>query len=443
MKRRNILAIIGLVLCLGLTSACGNTATTLEPPVQDTEVQADSETEAIEETAEAKENVENKASEEKEAEEKEETEESKENAEVKDDSKTEEDSEAEKDSEEKKDADKDSKDTAEDTKDDSKADDSKADDAKADDSKADDAKAEAKDDKADSKNDDIRVFDKPVTMYATSSVNVRKGPSTSTNKLGYLALNEEISVIGESKTTGWKQVTYKGETAYVHGSRLGLEKVDLAAIEAARKAAAEKAAAEQAAAQQAQAQSQTAPAAPATAQPAPAQAQAAPAPKAAKTNGGILFIGDSRTCQMRDATGGAGCGWVCQYGANYSWFAETGVPTADPMIGAGTKVVICMGVNDPGSIYSYARLVNEKAAEWVNRGARVYYVSLNPVDHPFEDKIIPIDSFNATMPSQLANVYWIDTYSVVRQGGYVLEDGIHYDAAGNIGIFNMIIGCLR
>lgn len=428
MKRRNILAIIGLVLCLGLTSACGNTATTLEPPVQDTEVQADSETEAIEETAEAKENVENKASEEKEAEEKEETEESKENAEEKDDSETEKDSEAEKDSEEKKDADKDSKDTAEDTKDDSKADDSKAD----------DAKAEAKDDKADSKNDDIKVFDKPVTMYATSSVNVRKGPSTSTNKLGYLALNEEISVIGESKTTGWKQVTYKGETAYVHGSRLGLEKVDLAAIEAARKAAAEKAAAEQAAAQQAQAQSQTAPAA-----PAPAQAQAAPAPKAAKTNGGILFIGDSRTCQMRDATGGAGCGWVCQYGANYSWFAETGVPTADPMIGAGTKVVICMGVNDPGSIYSYARLVNEKAAEWVNRGARVYYVSLNPVDHPFEDKIIPIDSFNATMPSQLANVYWIDTYSVVRQGGYVLEDGIHYDAAGNIGIFNMIIGCLR
>ena len=426
MKRRNILAIISLVLCLGFTSACGNVGTTLEPPTQDTEVQADAETEVTDEATEAEENAAVEVSEEKEAEAKEEIEESKEDAEVKDGSETEEDSE------EKKDADKDSKDTAEESKDDSKAD---------------DVKAEAKDDKADSKNDDINVFDKPVTMYATSSVNVRKGPSTSTNKLGYLALNEEISVIGESKTTGWKQVTYKGETAYVHGSRLGLEKVDLAAIEAARQAEAERAAQAQTATTSAPAQAAPAPApaqpAPAQTQSATASTQAASAPKAAKTNGGILFIGDSRTCQMRDATGGAGCGWVCQYGADYGWFSGTGVPTADPMIGAGTKVVICMGVNDPGSIYSYARLVNEKAAEWVNRGARVYYVSLNPVDHPYEDKIIPIDSFNATMPSQLANVYWIDTYNVVRQGGYVLEDGIHYDAAGNIGIFNMIIGCLR
>lgn len=407
MKKRNVLAIIGLVLCLGFTSACGNAGVTPEPQTQ-VAAEDEAETTATDEAEET---------------------------EVKEDSEAEETETKE--AEEKEDEDKETEDAV-DSEDDENADSKEA---KSDDKAGADEKAKA-DDKADAKNEsnsDIKVFDKPVTMYATSSVNVRKGPSTSTDKLGYLELNEEISVTGESKSTGWKQVTYKGETAYVHGSRLGTEKVDLAAIEAARKAAAEKAAAEQAAAQQAQNQAAPAPAQ----QAAPAPAAPAPAPKAAKTNGGILFIGDSRTCQMRDATGGAGCGWVCQYGADYGWFSGTGVPTADPMIGAGTKVVICMGVNDPGSIYSYARLVNEKAAEWVNRGARVYYVSLNPVDHPYEDKIVPIDSFNATMPSQLANVYWIDTYSVVRQGGYVLEDGIHYDAAGNIGIFNMIIGCLR
>ena len=412
MKKRNVLAVIGLVLCLGFTSACGNAGVAPEPQTQ-VAAEDEAETTATDEVAEETEVKEDSEAEETEIKE----------AEVKEESET-------KETEAKEAEDKETEDAV-DSEDDENADSKEA---------KSDEKAKA-DDKADAKNEsnsDIKAFDKPVTMYATSSVNVRKGPSTSTDKLGYLELNEEISVTGESKSTGWKQVTYKGETAYVHGSRLGTEKVDLAAIEAARKAAAEKAAAEQA---QAAAAQQAAPA-PAQ-QAAPAPAAPAPAPKAAKTNGGILFIGDSRTCQMRDATGGAGCGWVCQYGANYSWFAETGVPTADPMIGAGTKVVICMGVNDPGSIYSYARLVNEKAAEWVNRGARVYYVSLNPVDHPYEDKIVPIDSFNATMPSQLANVYWIDTYSVVRQGGYVLEDGIHYDAAGNIGIFNMIIGCLR
>jgi hypothetical protein len=47
------------------------------------------------------------------------------------------------------------------------------------------------------------------------------------------------------------------------------------------------------------------------------------------------------------------------------------------------------------------------------------------------------------MPGLLANVKWIDTASVVKQGGFVLEDGIHYDAAGNVSIYNMIIRSLK
>ncbi|MBP1585561.1 MAG: SGNH/GDSL hydrolase family protein, partial [Lachnospiraceae bacterium] len=155
------------------------------------------------------------------------------------------------------------------------------------------------------------------------------------------------------------------------------------------------------------------------------------------------FIGDSRTCQMRAATGGGKCGWICEYATGYDWFADTAIPQADPLIGNGTKVVICMGVNDPGSLNSYANKVNEKAAEWVNRGAKVYYVSINPVDHPYEDKTPNIDSFNTQMPGLLANVKWIDTASVIKQGGFVLEDGIHYDAAGNVSIYNMIIRSLK
>ena len=395
MKKKSLLAIISLVLCLGVTSACGSTPTVSN---QTTEAEATQEVVSEEESEDAA---------------KEQTQETaKEKAE--------------------------SEDTEVESEDDKTeiAEDDKAEAKEAEDDKAADDKSSEPEYMA-----DVNMLDKPATMYASSAVNVRKGPATSYEKLGYLELNEEISVIGEYKNTNWKAVTYKGSTAFVHGSRLGNEKVDLAAMQAAAEQAARDQAA-QAAATQAQASAAPVQAAPAQAAPAPAPQQPA-TPKAKNTSGGILFIGDSRTCQMRDSTGGAGCGWVCQYGADYGWFASTGVPTADPMIGAGTKVVICMGVNDPGSIYSYANLVNQKAAEWVGRGAKVYYVSLNPVDHPYEDKIIPIDSFNATMPSQLANVYWIDTYNVVKQGGFVLEDGIHYDAAGNINIFNMIIGCLR
>ena len=131
---------------------------------------------------------------------------------------------------------------------------------------------------------------------------------------------------------------------------------------------------------------------------------------------------------MRAATGGGKCGWICEYATGYDWFADTAIPQADPLIGNGTKVVICMGVNDPGSLNSYANKVNEKAAEWVNRGAKVYYVG-NKRNMEFE------------LASKKG--YKFLHVSVVKQGGFVLEDGIHYDAAGNVSIYNMIIRSLK
>ena len=288
--------------------------------------------------------------------------------------------------------------------------------------------------------DKITRFDKEQTMYMQRAGNVRKGPSQNFDRVGSFDINEEVTVLGQYEEKGWYFVKFEDTSAFISNHLLDEEKVDLEALKAQQEAAAAAAAAQAQAQAAAQAQAQAA----VQNQPAQQVAQTpAPAPKAVAAPAGILFIGDSRTCQMRAATGGGKCGWVCEYCTDYGWFEKTAVPTADPMIGAGTKVVICMGVNDPGSLYSYANLVNQKAAEWVARGAKVYYVSINPVTAPYEDKTIPIDSFNATMPSLLANVRWIDTASVVKQGGYVLEDGIHYDAAGNVNIFNMIVGCLR
>ena len=155
-----------------------------------------------------------------------------------------------------------------------------------------------------------------------------------------------------------------------------------------------------------------------------------------------LFIGDSRTCQMQASTGGGKCKWICEYGSKYDWFSGTAVPAADAMIGSGTKVVICMGINDPENYDSYISLVNGKAIDWTGRGAKVYYVSLNPVDSPYDFKNYAIDVFNSEVPSRLGNVKWIDTASALKQSGYTLEDGIHYDTATNIKIYNLICGSL-
>lgn len=283
---------------------------------------------------------------------------------------------------------------------------------------------------------DIQSYDTPATLYAQQKVNIRKGPSTDFDVLGILNLNDAVSVVGESKSSPWKEIQYQDGTAFVHGGYLLAEPVDLEALraqqEAARAAeaakAAEDAAKQQEAAQAAQTQT--------TPQPNPAPQPEVPAPA------GILFIGDSRTCQMQSATGGANCSWICEYGTSYDWFEQTAVPKADQLIGQGTKVVICMGVNDPNHLNSYASLVNRKAGDWNARGATVYYVSLNPVAQPYEDKTPQIDSFNASMPGMLSGVRWIDTASTIKQGGYLLVDGIHYDAMGNLNIFNLICGNL-
>ena len=58
------------------------------------------------------------------------------------------------------------------------------------------------------------VKDVSKTMYASASVRVRSGYSTSTDVLGALSAGEKVTVTGEVEN-GWVRVSYKGQTAYV------------------------------------------------------------------------------------------------------------------------------------------------------------------------------------------------------------------------------------
>ena len=395
MKMKKILTMLAVSMTLVFTAACGTVADGTETQVQETETQDETQEEVKEEDKEeakeetkeeAKEEVKEEAKEETKQEAKEETKQEQKDVRSLNNDKTE----------------KQEEDKAEGT------------------DKADESSTQPQEEQGPVVDrEDIKTLETPVTKYSQRGLNIRKGPGTEFDIVGHLGTNDEVTVVGESKTTPWKEIKFNNETAFVHGGYIADAKVEIAPPPV-------------------QAQTQDGGAAQASQAPAP-QAPA-PQPKAAA---GVLFIGDSRTCQMRDAVGGAGCGWICEYSTTYKWFAETAVPQADAIVGKGTKVVICMGVNDPGGYYAYAALANQKAADWNARGARVYFVSVNPVCNPYDDKTPKIDEFNANMPGLLSGVYWIDTASVIKQGGYVLEDGIHYDATGNVNIFNMICGCLR
>ena len=269
-------------------------------------------------------------------------------------------------------------------------------------------------------------------MYLQSSANVRKGPSTKFDKVSFYDVNTEVSVIGRYEEKGWYLIKFNDTSAFISNDLVGAEVVDLDALKAQAEAEsfakiqAEKAAQEAAAA----AANQT-----------PAQAQA-PAPQAVAAPAGILFIGDSRCVQMKEAVGGGNSSWICENAKGYDWLCEKAIGQADQCVGKGTKVVICLGVNDTRNASNYAAVINQKAAEWAGRGAKTYFVSVNPVwENPWvtEDQVI---NFNATIAGQLSGVRYIDTHSWLASHGYYLVDGLHYNTETYINIFNLIAGSL-
>ena len=269
----------------------------------------------------------------------------------------------------------------------------------------------------------VKAFDAAKTMYAMSNINVRKGPSTDYSSVGKLKLGDAVEVIGQD-AEGWYQIKYKNEeVAFASNDYLSETEPASAVVQADTLAQAA-----------------------ATAVPTAAPAAAAEAVTPAKTvtaPAGVLFIGDSRCVKMRDAVGGGGCSWICKEAKGYSWFESTAIPQADECIGKGTKVVIALGVNDVGNVNNYAALVNYKAAEWAARGAKTYFVSVNPVwENPWVTEE-QVEAFNASIVGQLVGVRWIDTHSYLMSSGYNLVDGMHFDDATSIKIFQAIVGSLR
>ena len=279
----------------------------------------------------------------------------------------------------------------------------------------------------------INYFEEPVTMYSQRALNVRTGPSTKFDILGYLEYNTEVKVLGQYGDDGWYLLEFFDGEGFASNRYLAKTEVDLSAQRAQEEAAA------LAAIEAETAEKQTATNQNADQTNANSQVEA-PAPVVAPA--GIVFIGDSRCVQMQAAVGGGGCFWVCENAKGYVWLNETAIGQANNIVGKGTKVVICLGVNDTQNIDKYAELVNAYAALWAQRGAKTYFCSVNPVwENPYrtEEQVI---AFNNAMPGKLVGITWLDTHSWMETNGYRLVDGLHYDANTYINLFNYIIGSI-
>lgn len=156
----------------------------------------------------------------------------------------------------------------------------------------------------------------------------------------------------------------------------------------------------------------------------------------------LVFIGDSRTEGLRDAVRDDSV-WSCLSSMGYDWMVSTGVPQVEDQIEDNTAVIILMGVNDLYHVNDYISYINSKAAEWGNRGAQIYFVSVGPVQNDPYCTNGEIESFNAAMQANLSGVTYIDVYSHLVSEGFSTVDGIHYPDSVSIDIYNYILDHLE
>lgn len=188
----------------------------------------------------------------------------------------------------------------------------------------------------------VTAFEEGKAMYASGAVNVRKGPSTDYERIGGLAKGQEVTATGQADT-GWYEIAYGEGKAYVSNKYLLEGK---------------------------------------PAEPAPQPEVQAVAE--VKNVSGVILVGDSRFVQMQANVGENSCTWIAESGKGYTWFTENAIARVDGCVGKGSKILINLGVNDPGNLNNYLEIVNAKAAEWTGKGAKVYYASVNPVwENPY------------------------------------------------------------
>ena len=163
----------------------------------------------------------------------------------------------------------------------------------------------------------------------------------------------------------------------------------------------------------------------------------------------LVYIGDSRTVGMYikvtginvssgyiSTTDANGVVWEAYGGRGYDWFSTSALANVDGKITSGKKVFILMGANDLGNIQTatdnYSRLINQKAAEWKQRGASTFFVSVNPVYDAgavgnYTVRNNQVATFNSLIrPKLSSDVTYVDTYTKVLPYVADATDGLHY-----------------
>ena len=265
---------------------------------------------------------------------------------------------------------------------------------------------------------EVTAWEEPSLMYASTSVNVRQGPSTDYEIVGSLKPGRAVTVTGQADS-GWYEILYNEEKVFVSDQYLQDENPSEEPILEA-----------------------SADVEPESNEEPQETAEIAPVTEV-KNVAGVIFVGDSRFVQMQNSVGENPCTWIAESAKGYKWLNENAVARIDNCVGKGSKILINLGVNDTGNLQNYLTLVNAKAEEWTSKGASVYYSSVNPVwENPYVTEE-QVEYFNTQLQNGLSdNVHWIDSHSYLNSIGYKLVDGLHFSSDTYQNLYAYYMSCL-
>ena len=165
----------------------------------------------------------------------------------------------------------------------------------------------------------------------------------------------------------------------------------------------------------------------------------------------IIFVGDSRFCQMHaavfnvtaqeellDVKDDDGNIWSSKGGVALSWMKSTGIPAIEDELKSGTALCINMGINNgiegqaKAIAIQYADYFNANLDKWTSKGAKVYFVSVNPVgqgggaDNYNNIYNSDVRAFNKYVMEYCdSNIKYIDTFSAIYDH-FKTQEGLHY-----------------
>lgn len=181
---------------------------------------------------------------------------------------------------------------------------------------------------------------------------------------------------------------------------------------------------------------------------------------------GYILLGDSRTVGMYWGVSGDKSLHTVQRlvndsvvfdakeGIGMDWMNSDGIPAMEPYIGHGTRIAILMGVNDIGGSHTaedYVTFLNTVGKTWAGQGAKVFYVSVNPIHEeakPSSSSLTndAIDAWNEDIRDGLdEGVSWIETNSLLKDNPeqIIWHDWLHYEPSYNLFLYQTVLNAMQ